>query len=81
MSGSRYRAEFWSFIAHPEKKVQMTVMYGLVPVGPPIPAGRYSVRFRVVGGEMACEAARVSVARGRPVNDLEERGWDSRNKS
>ena len=63
--------EFWAFKAHPEKKVQMTVLYGLVPVGPPIPAGRVSVTFRIVGSGAVCEAARQSIARGRPINDLE----------
>jgi hypothetical protein len=62
---------FWTFKAHPERKIQMTTMYGLVPVGPPIPAGRYAVTFRVVGSEAVCEGARQSIARGRPVNDLE----------
>jgi len=63
--------EFWTFKAHPEQKVQVTVLYGLVPVGPAIPAGRVSVSLRVVGSEAVCEAARQSIARGRPVNDLE----------
>ena len=62
---------FWAFKAHPEKKIQLTVMYGLVPVGPPIPAGRAALTFRVVGSEAVCEAARQSIARGRPVSDLE----------
>jgi hypothetical protein len=63
--------EFWTFMAHIEQKVQVTAFYGLVPVGPAIPAGRIRVSFRVVGSEKVCEAARESIARGRPVNDLE----------
>jgi hypothetical protein len=66
--------EFWTFMAHPEQKVQVTAFYGLVPVGPAIPAGRVTVRFRVVGSEKVCEGARQSIARGRPVNDLESGG-------
>lgn len=63
--------EFWTFTAHPEQKVPLTVFYGIVPVGPAIPAGRIKVSVRVAGSEKVCEAARQSVARGRPVNDLE----------
>jgi len=66
--------EFWTFMAHPEQKVQVTAFYGLVPVGPAIPAGRIRVSFRVVGSEKVCEGARQFIARGRPVNDLESGG-------
>jgi len=62
---------FWTFKAHPEQKVQVGILYGIIPVGPPIPAGRVTVALRVVGSEAACEVARQSIARGRPVNDLQ----------
>jgi TonB family protein len=62
---------FWTFKAHPEQKVQVGILYGLIPVGPPIPTGRVTDTLRVVGSEAACEAARQSIARGRPVNDFE----------
>jgi protein TonB len=62
---------FWTFKSHPEQKVQVGILYGIIPVGPPIPAGRVTVALRVVGSEAACEVARQSIARGRPVNDLE----------